>query len=711
MSALIVMGTLGVIIGIGLALASKIFYVYVDPLVLAIEDALPGANCGGCGLPGCSSNAEAIVAGKAAPNSCVAGSAELAETIAGLLGVSIEAKEPDIALPGCTYGPDKAELKYQYDGILDCRAVSLLNGGMKVCNVGCLGLGTCARQCPFDAIQMGPEGLPVVDEEKCTGCGTCERVCPKHIITLSSVTRRIVREYTTEDCTTPCQRQCPAGINIREYIHQITIGDYGRAVQVIKERNPFPTVIGRICPRPCETDCRRKHVDEAVSINGLKRFVADYEREHKNRVLPFKAPATDRKIAVIGGGIEGLSTAFFSARLGHETTVFEATSQLGGLLRTAIARNRLPLDILDWDIQGVAEMGVAFQTDKALGRDITIRGLLADGFEAVFLASGGWDNRLARGTGDEVESAIPGTYLLIDLLKQAASSHAELPISGNVVISGSGRSAYEAARICKEKGADSVTILQRGPQPDDPEAQDLLQSLNATVISNAGICRLKGTADQLEMLEYADLSTLDRTTIPVDVLLLAAGRFPELIFGKVKTEEEEDAAAAGPVQWEGISPYKQPAFKEEVGLLADGDPITDMSAAIKAIAAGRRGAASIHKVMYDLDLELPQNVLSPTFPVQDVDHLDHVVATPRQIMPIAKSNGNPDQELEKGFDEAMARAEADRCLQCGLICYKQTESETLPASLFRSPVGAGGSGSPALVKETTISLSDVGRIH
>ena len=90
-----------------------------------------------------------------------------------------------------------------------------------------------------------------------------------------------------------------------------------------------------------------------------------------------------------------------------------------------------------------------------------------------------------------------------------------------------------------------------------------------------------------------------------------------------------------------------------------------MSAAIKAIAAGRRGAASIHKVLYDLDLELPQNVLTPNFPVQDVDHLDHVVATPRQIMPIAKSNGNPDQELETGFDEAMARAEADRCLQCG----------------------------------------------
>jgi formate dehydrogenase beta subunit len=165
MWALIVMGTLGVIIGIGLALASKIFYVYVDPMILAVDDALPGANCGGCGYPGCTSNAEAIVDGKSAPNSCVAGSAELAEIIAGLLGVSVEAKEPDIALPGCTYGLDEADVKYQYSGINDCRAASLLGGGMKVCNVGCLGLGTCASACMFGAITMGEEGLPVVDEK------------------------------------------------------------------------------------------------------------------------------------------------------------------------------------------------------------------------------------------------------------------------------------------------------------------------------------------------------------------------------------------------------------------------------------------------------------------------------------------------------------------------------------------------------------------
>jgi Na+-translocating ferredoxin:NAD+ oxidoreductase RNF subunit RnfB len=260
--AVLMMGSLGLLVGAGLAFASKIFYVYVDPKVLAVEEALPGANCGGCGLPGCSSNAEAIVAGRAAPNSCVAAGADVAMEIARIMGVSVEAKEPDIARPGCTYGVAAADTKFIYDGLSDCRAASLLSGGMKVCMIGCLGLASCARACPFNAITMGTDGLPVVDEVRCTGCGTCERVCPKHIITLSSVTRRILKEYKVDECTTPCQRACPAGIDICEYIHQITLGDYHRAVQVIKERNPFPTVIGRICPRPCEDECRRQYVDQ-----------------------------------------------------------------------------------------------------------------------------------------------------------------------------------------------------------------------------------------------------------------------------------------------------------------------------------------------------------------------------------------------------------------------------------------------------------------
>ncbi|MBN2124912.1 MAG: electron transporter RnfB, partial [Deltaproteobacteria bacterium] len=140
---LLVMGTLGVLCGLGLALASKIFYVYVDPKIEAVEEALPGANCGGCGLPGCSANAAAIVAGTSSPGSCVAGGEDLAAQIAEIMGVKLEAREPDVARPGCTYGYQAADLKFIYNGIEDCRAAAMLNGGSKECPIGCLGLGTC----------------------------------------------------------------------------------------------------------------------------------------------------------------------------------------------------------------------------------------------------------------------------------------------------------------------------------------------------------------------------------------------------------------------------------------------------------------------------------------------------------------------------------------------------------------------------------------
>jgi NADPH-dependent glutamate synthase beta subunit-like oxidoreductase len=681
-SAIGMMGGLGILIGIGLAAASKIFYVYVDPKIVAVDEALPGANCGGCGLPGCTANAEAIVAGKAAPNSCVAAGDDVAEEIAAILGVTIEAKEPDIALPGCYYGTHDADLKYFYDGLNDCRAAALLSGGMKVCSIGCIGLGTCVRACPFDALAMGKDGLPVVNENRCTGCGNCERVCPNHIITLSSVTRRIMKEYTKEDCTTPCQRSCPAGIDISEYIRQIAMGDYHRAVQVIKERNPFPTVIGRICPRPCETDCRRQLIDEPVAINSLKRFVADYEKARNHRVLPSKAPDTGRSIAVIGGGVEGLSTAFFSARLGHQATVFESAARPGGLLRNAIAKSRLPHDILDWDIQGIVEMGVTIEPNKPIGREISVSSLLERGFEAVFVATGGWDSRQSQPSESEMTSPVPGTYLLIDLIKESETLKGMVSDVSDVVIAGGGGSAVAGAGICKRLGAKKVTIVNREPREESPLSEEDMQRLEKDGVDlffNTAVGRLLGEGNELSAIETVALDSMDVKAIPAKLFIIAAGRYPDLIFVRESTDddsgdENSDSKPAGqPMRWEAIEPYKKPANFDGIGLFAKGEALSDFSAAIEAIGAGRRAAASIHKKMYHFDLNLPEHVVTPRSYLQNVDSVNGVKTSARLIMPVNhQAASTEDSEVEMGFTEAMARSEAERCLQCGLICYKKT---------------------------------------
>ncbi len=670
--AVMMMGGLGCIIGVCLAIASRVFYVYVDPKVEAITDALPGANCGGCGYPGCGANAEAIVAGQSPPTSCVAGSAELAETIAALMGMSVEAKEPDIAAPGCTYSVAEADQKYLYQGIPDCRAAALLSGGMKTCEIGCMGLGTCVRACPFNALRINDRGLPEVDPEKCTGCGTCERVCPKHIIKLSSVTRRILREYTVDDCTTPCQRACPAGINIREYIRQITLGDYNRAVAVIKERNPFPTVIGRICPRFCEFDCRRNLVDEAVAINGLKRFVADYEKENE-RVLPFMAPSTNRKVAVIGGGIEGLSAAFFMARLGHAPVVLEASGQFGGLLRKAIARERLPMDILDYDIGGLKDMGIKMETSQVSGRNFTVDSLLADNYEAVFLATGGWDSRLAADNPAPAKSPVEGMYLLIDLLKEN-----DITCGKQVVIAGGGSLAGTAVDLCLKAGAEQITLLLQEKNSEEADLDtSLLKKSEVTLIFNASLDRIYGNGRKTDQVEYSEKSSNKAHLLPADTIFFATGRFPELVFAKKRDEEKNDGDAVGdapitePVAWVAIPPYKKPLYAEETGLFSGNDPISDMDAAIKAIDAGRRGAVSMHMIMYGDPLSLPDTVITRHSVIQNVTSLDNVSPYPRNIMDQRSADEVArGKELEVGFSERVARDEAARCLQCGLICYE-----------------------------------------
>jgi formate dehydrogenase beta subunit len=680
---LVIMGGIGAACGIGLALASKVFHVQVDPKIEAVSEALPGANCGGCGFPGCGANAVAIVQGRSSPSSCVAGGPDLAAQIGNLMGVKVEAREPDIARPGCTYGIHHADLKYAYSGIRDCRAAALLGGGSKVCPIGCLGLGTCARACPFGALSMGPDNLPVVDVEKCTGCGTCERICPKHIITLTSNSRRIQWEHQTDECTAPCQRACPAGIDIPAYIHEISEGHYLDAVRVIKETNPFPSVCGRICVHPCELQCRRNLVDEPVAINYLKRFAVDCEMAGGKRVQVPRAPETHRKVAVVGGGAEGLTAAYFLNRLGHDVSLFESKPVLGGLLRSGLPENRLPRDVLDWEIQGILDAGVQANTGKALGKDFTIDSLLHDGFEAVLATVGGWDTLLSeRSRGRKLGEMLPGVRLLIDVLMFQRTG--EKPTAGkHIMILGGGKGGLEAALNGLKEGCKSATLILRAPIERSPFSHEEMEKAEAQGVRfrfRAALTRMKGEGDRITHAEIVGLSSTgakegEGEWLECDLLLTGAGRFPELVY--VRTPQETEAEGNRERQWETAAPYAGPFAEEDIGIFRPGEATADFKAVVEAIGAGRRAANSTHQVLTGSSVEAPDLMIRKFTQVLSLDKLEPVEKTPREKMPersFEERVSQPCAEIALGYTEEQALRESKRCLQCGLICYRRLQT-------------------------------------
>jgi NADPH-dependent glutamate synthase beta subunit-like oxidoreductase len=684
LEALLAIGGLGLVAGLGLAIASRVFYVYVDPKIVAVEEALPGANCGGCGYPGCSGAAGAIVRGAAPPNICVASGSSVHKEIASVLGVEIKEREPEIARPGCTYGLEDADLKYRYDGFRDCRAAVLLDGGSKACPVGCLGLGTCVQACPFDALSMGPDSLPVVDEALCTGCGTCERVCPKHIITLSSHSRRAIGEYTTDQCSAPCQRACPAGIDVPEYIRRIGEGDHLGAVRTIKATNPFPSVCGRICVHPCEYECRRNLVDQAIAINPLKRFASDQERLSGKRVETYRAPGTGKRIAVIGGGAEGLTAAYFLNRLGHESAVYEASSRMGGLLRFGLPRNRLPAEVLDWDIEGIREAGVAFETGRRLGRDMTIGSLLQEGNDAVLVALGGWDTQMSQRTPGEVLNPLPGVFLLLDYLLSLREGKQRV-LGKRVVILGGGNAALEAAREHIREDAREVHMVFREPRTRAPFSEEVLKDAEEQGIQlhfGTAVTRMMGRDDELTHLELTRPGVAggdEREVLAADTLLTGAGRFPELVYvPQPRSAEPAAESDQGAPVWETLVPYAGPSARAVAGVFRPGEAHTDHRAVVEAIGSGRRAASTVHRYLTGESVEGPANMIRANTRVLSLADLEPVSTAPREPVPappLKELHADPALEVESTYSEEQARREAGRCLQCGLICYRRTGSE------------------------------------
>jgi formate dehydrogenase beta subunit len=683
---------LGLVCGVLLSVASKVFYVYEDPRIAEVESFTAGANCGGCGYAGCSAAAVAVVAGEAPPSVCIGAGPESASNIAAVMGIDPGTAEALISFNTCT-GGDRADNKFYYMGVNSCQALASLSGGQRVCPVGCLGLGDCVKACAFDALKMGPHGYPVVNEVKCVGCGACEKVCPKDIMEIKTMSQKLLHLNQYDDRIAPCQQTCPAEIDIPKYIYLTKIGDYEGAVNTIRERNPLLLACGRVCPHPCENKCRRGIEDEPVSINQLKRFVADYEMNSGKRLPISCAPDTGKKVAVIGGGPAGLSNAFFLRRLGHAVTIFDAMPKLGGMIRYGIPEYRLPKEVLAWEIQGILDLGVEHKPNMKLGKDFDIGSLMAAGFDAVFLGIGAWKDYSLRVEGENLEGCYTGINFLTNFaLWQQEKPHDKRPFVGKkCVVIGGGNTAIDCVRTLIRLGADEVSIVYRRTRKEMPANMVEIEAaehegVNFTFL--AAPTRVIGDEEgKVVGLEYLKMELGEpdasgrRSPIPIegsetvmdiDMLITAIGQGPDIFFKDESKRLDEDLKVT---RWNTIDSADPIALQSSIPyIFTGGDAATGADLVVSAIGAGRRAARSIHMYLTGQDVTAPAKTLfKNNIPVSIFESVPGLTKSPRTKMPEL-----PVDERIKSFVEAdlviseeEALHESNRCLQCCLICYNK----------------------------------------
>jgi NADH-quinone oxidoreductase subunit F len=484
----------------------------------------------------------------------------------------------------------------------------------------------------------------------------------------------------------PCQHTCPAGIDVPSYVAFISQGDYEKAIDVIRERNPFPAVCGRICHHPCEGKCRRGEVDQPVSIRYLKRFATDWA--YANLAPPTPFPVTRKEqVAVVGAGPAGLSCAYFLAKMGYKTMVFEALSRGGGMLDVALPAFRLPKDVLQKEIEYIQAKGVEILYDSPINQYHTLEDLRAEGFDAVFVAAGAHRSQELRIPGEEegIEGLSYGLHLLRDV-----KAGEEVQIGNRVLIIGGGNTAVDAARSALRKGARHVSVMYRRSREEMPVSPyEFHQAQEEGIefqflVSPTRIERANGKVTGVRFIRMK-LAEADesgrRQPLPIDgsdffleadMVVPAVGQAPDLSFLPADSQLER-------VKWGALKVDPDTLCTNIPWIFAGGDFVTGPSMVIYAIATGRRAALSIHR--YFRGIKGPLVITDEKYPFvpepparpEDLDQ-----PRPRVEMPSLRPAERVSSfcELETGFTEDQARMEASRCLRCDLERIKEIESRS-----------------------------------
>ena len=479
------------------------------------------------------------------------------------------------------------------------------------------------------------------------------------------------------DCRGPCVLNCPASVNAQGYVQAIARGDDKEAVRIIKERLPMPACIGRVCPHPCEDGCRRQMVEESISIAYLKYFAADRVIQ-AGGYLPPKVAATGKRVGIIGGGPGGLTAAYYLSLKGHRVTVVDAMPQMGGMLRYGIPEYRLPKRVLDEEVAEIASLGVEMKNNFRIGRDVTFEEF-KNSYDAVVLAIGAWESMPIGCPGEELDGVMGG----IDFLRQVAMG--EKPAIGDqVAVVGGGNTAMDACRTAVRLGAKEVYVVYRRTEAEMPAEQlEIDEAREEGVIykfltNPAEIVGENGRVKEIK-LQVMELGEPDesgrRRPVPVE------GKFETLPVTCVISAIGQKANVAGfegiELNRKGIISADETSYRTSMpGVFAVGDATNQgASIAIEAIGEARRCAKVVDLYLNGVQVPYQKTYLS----VKKVspEYFADYIKLPRAKMPTRppEERKHDFQEINLGFSEAQARAEAARCLDCG--CHDFAECKLI----------------------------------
>ena len=554
-----------------------------------------------------------------------------------------------------------------------------------------------------------------VDKENCVACGKCVEVCPAGAVKLGqklctkngevSYPKQELpsglkwgkdkynpnyvvdnRKNCHESGTAPCKTACPAHIAIQGYIKLAKEGRYLDALKLIKQDNPFPSVCGYVCNRRCEDACTRGVLDKALAIDEIKKFIAEQDLKGEERYIP--APIRRRpidkpyeeKVAIIGAGPAGLSCAYYLARMGYtNVTVFDRNPQPGGMLVMGIPSYRLDRSALKGEIEVLEKMGVHFRMNTEVGKDVTIEQLRAEGYKAFYAAIGAQKSSAIGVPGEELE----GVYGGVDFLREVNLGN-KPSLGKKCAVIGGGNVAMDLCRTAVRLGAETYVIYRRSEEEMPADREEIAEAkeegvkfcfLNAPVEilgKDGKVCGLK-----VELMELGEkdekgkrkpVGTGKFETIELDSVLAGVGQaidWGTLDVGALKTGKKGNAIA-DPVTYQ----------TEQADIFVGGDVYTGPKFAIDAIAAGREGAESIHRFVQDgQSLTRGRNLRE--FYELDKDNLvfgvDSFDKPARQAVLHDAKKARSFEHDRLTFTEEQVKAEASRCLGCGVSVVDQNK--------------------------------------